>query len=148
MDVDEVLQMESQGIQIILNSGKKPMKSKLVPYYSKEWGILPTPKSEKEKIKNQFYKIDYMSFDDLRTCLINYAHKYNPKLKQQANGLESIKDPTQRVAEYLFDLTSDIDVKTMVLEAHYVDLMKLMQKKYPDRISKLELMKLLESIAN
>ena len=145
--IDEILHMEESGFQIVLMRGHKPLKVKLYPYYTKEWGIECSPPVQKNPNKN-FYKIDYMNFDVLKDKLKVYGERENPKTYATKKEVSFNENAFDNAVKILFEKTKDEKVVELMNQKNYRDLTKYISEHHPTKISKIDLINLLTSITD
>lgn len=146
MDIPEILHMEKDNIQIVLKRGQFPLKVRLMPYYSKEWGIKIEEPYEPKKANREFYKIDYMDFDKLREKLNEYAGVTSGKLADESiSEAQNKKSQKEKIAKLLYMETQDKKIIDLVMNEEYNELIKYVTSHYLS-ISKLDLLKYINSI--
>ena len=138
MSVDEILHMESDGIQIILKRGQLPMKTHLYPYYSKEWG-LPWGESIPCHGSSSFYPIEYVKFDELRNKLKEFASTSSSDASKSEDT-----DEIKEFANKLYDQTQDEEIVHLIMARNWNEFMNYMAKNHRN-IPKIELIRTIQS---
>lgn len=143
LPVTDILKMEEKGFQIVLKRGRSPIKTKYYPYYTDEWGVSPSD-TLIEKEKTPFYRIEYMKYDQLIDRLEIY--KKENKLDRYQETPVTSNERKAQVADILYQKTKDQQLYNMIMNDEYMNATQLVQERYRNIISKLEMTRLLESI--
>ena len=142
MSVDEILHMESNGIQIVLKRGQFPMKTHLYPYYSKEWGLAIEKAEQISQTSNSFYQIEYISFEDLKKKLRDYAEMYKTASSNTKNHTE---DAITEFSRKIYEETNDEKAVELIIRKDWNGFLEHMNKNHKN-IAKIQLIREIQKL--
>ena len=142
MSVDEILHMESNGIQIVLKRGQFPMKTHLYPYYSKEWGLAIEKAEQISQTSNSFYQIEYISFEELKKKLRDYAGMYKTARNKKKKRTE---DAITEFSRKIYEETNDEKAVELIIRKDWNGFLEHMNKNHKN-IAKIQLIREIQKL--
>ena len=118
------------------------MKTHLYPYYSKEWGLAIEKAEQISQTSNSFYQIEYISFEELKKKLRDYAGMYKTA---SSNTKKRTEDAITEFSRKIYEETNDEKAVELIIRKDWNGFLEHMNKNHKN-IAKIQLIREIQKL--